>query len=264
MRAADHGSTTVRAAVVALTAAIVVAAPLRGARAHVEAALDDNNRYVKLTPLGDRVRIAYTVFIGQRPGATLRRRLDLDRDGQISDAEAARYADEMARQVQPAITATLDGRLTPITWTTVDVGLGTPSVTGGAFSIDLVGWLCASGAQHRLVLRDTVQLDHPGETEVKLEDGPGGRFGTRALGGRPLDGLDAKWTGGDGPLTLGLEVAWSVDGAAPSPRDHRCAATRNAPRQGWRWGVLIGVGVLAAAGAAFFVRRRASGTRTDS
>src|SRR6185369_12131192 len=34
------------------------------AAAHVAPSVGDNNRYLKLTPLGDRVRLAYTVFYG--------------------------------------------------------------------------------------------------------------------------------------------------------------------------------------------------------
>lgn len=240
----------------ALTPLALVGALAGPAAAHIEAAVDENNRYLKLTPMGDRVRLAYTIFIGERPGAILRRRLDRNRDGQIDDAEAAAHGEHTAALVRPAVSITLDGRPAAIAWTTVDVGLGTTSVAGGSFSIDLVGWVCTGGAAHRLLLRDTVAIDKPGETEVRLEDGPGVRIGDRRLGGHALDALERKWTGGGGPLTEGLEVAWTVDADAPRPDDGRCAENADAPGRWWRWGV-IGFGIaLAGAGVALALRAR--------
>jgi hypothetical protein len=241
---------------VTLTALVAITRLAAVAEAHVEAAVDENNRYLKLTPMGDRVRIAYTIFIGQRPGQVLRRRLDRDRDGQIDEAEAAAYGEDTAGRVRPAVLATLDGRPAPIAWTTVDVGLGTPSVTGGSFSIDLVGWLCTGGAAHQLVLRDTVALDHPGESEIRIEAAPGVTVGARRIGGRAFDGLETKWTGADGPLTTdGLELAWRVDGAAARPADGRCRAETTTSR-GKRLGIwLLGaVVLLAGAGALRYLR----------
>lgn len=234
----------------ALTAIALHGVIASRAEAHVEAAIDENNRYLKLTPMGDRVRLAYTVFIGQRPGEALRRRLDRNRDGQLSDAEAASYGDELGRHIRAAVAITLDGRPATIAWRTQDVGLGTPSVTGGSLSIDLVGWICTGGASHQLRLHDTLALDKPGETEVRLEDGPGVRF-------RAGDALERKWTGGGGPLTEGIEVAWTVDGAAPRPADGRCGAeTPDAPRW-WPRGVIgILVALIVAVGAARAIRQR--------
>lgn len=241
----------------ALTPLAIVGALAGTAAAHVEAALDENNRYLKLTPMGDRVRLAYTIFIGERPGAVLRRRLDRNRDGQIDDAEAAAHGEHTAALVRPAVAITLDGRPAAIAWTTIDVGLGTTSVTGGSFSIDLVGWVCTGGgAAHRLVVRDTVVIDKPGETEVRVEDGPGVRIGERRLGGRALDTLESKWTGSGGPLVDGLEVAWTVDADAPRPDDGRCAENADAPGRWWRWGVILLGCVLAGAGVTLARRAR--------
>ena len=265
MHGADRGSTTALSAVVALTVSAVSAIASLGAfapaAAHVQASVDENNRYLKLTPMGDRVRLAYTVFLGERPGATLRRRLDRDHDGEIDDREAAAYGKEIASLVHPAVSVTLDGRPAKIAWTTLDVGLGTPSVTAGSFSVDLVGWVCTGGDAHRLVLHDTVELEKPGETEVRLEDGPGVHVGDRSIGGKAFDGLDTKWTGAGGPLTSGLDVAWTVDDAAPRPADGRCSGSpgsenANAPRRWWLWGAGFVVVVVAAAGGALLAHHR--------
>jgi len=269
MRVADRGSTTAFRAVAAFTlgamgaASAIIATSLVGMRAadaHVAASVDENNRYLKLTPMGDRVRLAYTIFLGERPGAALRRRLDRDRDGQLDDAEAAAYGREMAALVHPRVTVTIDEQPRKIAWETLDVGLGTPSVAAGSFSVDLVGWICAEGDAHRMVLHDTVDLEKPGETEVRLEDGPGVRFGARSLGGNAMDKLEHKWTGAGGPLTLGLDVTWTVDAAAARPADGRCgggtAENQDAPRY-WLWGVLlVVVALVGAAGGRLLHRQR--------
>jgi hypothetical protein len=269
MHGADRGSTTALVAVGAVTTLVGIAwlATITPAHAHVQASVDENNRYLKLTPMGDRVRLAYTIFLGERPGATLRRRLDRDRDGQLDDDEARAYGKEIAALVHPAVSVTLDGKAARIAWTTLDVGLGTPSVAAGAFSVDLVGWVCATGDSHRMVLVDTVELEKPGETEVRLEDAPGVIFGVRSIGGKAFDTLETKWTGAGGPLTTGLDLAYSVDGAAARPADGRCgdagAENTNAPRY-WLWGVgILVVAVVAALGGRHLRKHRSRSRPAD-
>jgi hypothetical protein len=266
MHARDGGSTTVRgaAAALGLAAALVTSQPAFG---HVQPAVDENNRYLKLTPLGDRVRLSYTVFLGEKPGATLRRQLDRDRDGQLSDAEARAYGEDLAARIRAAVTVTLDGRTVPVRWTTLDVGLGVPAVTAGAFSVDLVGWICASSAAPRLALRDTLRLERPGESELRLEAGPGIHLGSRRLADRPLERLETQWRGPGGPLEIGLEVSWRVDDAAPRPGDGQCRAPTDAGDAGdagprW-WPIAIALAAAAAAAATLLARRRASSRRVS-
>jgi hypothetical protein len=266
MHGADRGSTTAFSRVARLTVVSALLSTLAltsRARAHVQASLDENNRYVKLTPMGDRVRLAYTIFLGEQPGSALRRRLDHNHDGQVDDAEAAAYGREIAARVYPAVTVTLDDRPAKIAWTTLDVGMGTSSVSAGSFSVDLIGWICTGGDAHHLVLRDTVEIEQPGDTELKLEDGPGVHIGAHTVGGEAFkDGLDTVWRGAGGPLTQGLDVAWTVDGAAPRPEDGRChggagAENTNAPQRWWLWGVALAiVAVLAAIGGRQLLRQR--------
>src|SRR5690606_13336387 len=95
-------------AVRCLTAAALVAAAAGPAHAHVAPSEDTNNRYVKLTPMADRVRIAYTILIGHAPGRLTRPSLDRDRDGAISDAEADTWARDLAARVLADLDLTLD------------------------------------------------------------------------------------------------------------------------------------------------------------
>src|SRR6187551_2105533 len=183
MHGVHHVSRVVRP-LVAATAIALASAPARG---HVEASVDANNRYLKLSPMGDRIRLAYTVLFGHEPGAAMRRRLDRDRDGQISSAEADALGRELAAALQPALTIAIDGEPLAWQWARVDVGLGTPAVGGGSLSVDLIAWLCTPpGTTHRLQLRDEYMVEKAGDSELKLETGPGITLGVRTLGGEPM------------------------------------------------------------------------------
>src|SRR5438552_11039890 len=98
-----------------------------GAAAHVAPGVERDNRYLKLSLLGDRVRLAHTIFVGERPAAAERRRLDRDRDGALSEAELAGLRQRHAAAVAASIDLRIDGRAAPTTWSTMDVGLGSPS-----------------------------------------------------------------------------------------------------------------------------------------
>ncbi len=193
-----------------LAIALAAAAP---ASAHVAPAVGDNNRYLKLTPLGDRVRLSYTVFYGEIPGAALRRTIDRNRNGTIEDAESAAFGEPVAKDVAAALVVAVDGVPQPVAWSEVVVGLGTPSVTGGSFSIDLVGWLCLASprGKHAVLLRDAYRLDRPGETEVKVEDSPGVTITATRIGGAEDEAHDYKLVGPSGALeTEGLDLQFAA------------------------------------------------------
>src|SRR3954462_12679567 len=101
------------------------------AAAHVAPSVGDNNRYLKLTPLGDRVRLAYTVFYGEVPGAGMRRTIDANHDGTIDDAESQAFGDQIAPELAAALDITVEGARQPVTWSQVVVGMGTPATAAG-------------------------------------------------------------------------------------------------------------------------------------
>ncbi len=228
--------------------------------AHVAPSVDDNNRYLKLTPLGDRVRIAYTVFFGEIPGASERRGIDANRDGRIDDAEAHAFGERLAAQVAAAVEVDVDGARQPLRWTTIDVGMGTPDVAAGSFSVDLVAYPCLPTARgrHRLLLRDHMQLTQPGETEVKVEDSPGVTI-DHARGGAADDpSYDYKFVGAGGPLSdEGLDLQFDAGPKAPVTADNVCAAAAKGGRSALPW-IVGGAAVVlgAAAGAILLMRRR--------
>jgi hypothetical protein len=232
----------------------VVAVTLLAAEAgaHVAPSVDDNNRYLKLTPLGDRVRLAYTIFFGEIPGASERRNIDTNHDGQISDDESHAFAAKLAGQVTAAVEVEVDGHPTPLGWTTIDVGMSTRDTAAGSFSIDLVAYPCLTTPRgaHTLRLRDKLALTRPGETEVKVEDSPGVTIERARIGPADDPSYDYKFVGAGGPLADdGLDLRFTAGPKAPVTADNACAAA--APSGGssklpWLVG---GAGVLVLAGA---------------
>lgn len=197
--------------------AVVCAASSRTASSHVQPSVNTNNRYIKLTTFADRVRLAYIIYIGEIPGQTARSRLDRDHDGVLSEAETAVFRDEWSKQVLDGLTVTSGGSRVPVVWESASVGLGDPRTSSGAFSVDLVGWLCGSGRQLRLV--DRVVVPESGENEVLVEESPGVEITRAELAGTP--GLKHVWKGSERPLDKGLVVEWRAAADAP-PAPGKC------------------------------------------
>ena len=224
------------------------------ALAHVAPSVDDNNRYLKLTPQADRVRLAYTVFFGERPGAALRPALDLDRDRTISDAEAQVYGDRIAADVIGSLELSIDGTAQRLAWKQVVVGLGTPAVAGGSFSIDMIAYVCLpAGARHEVVLRDRFRVPKPGETEVRVEDGPGITVDAARIAGADALANDFKFVGPGGPLSDdGLHVRFRASDDAP--RSGECNVARATSDGGLPW-LAIGGGAVALLALGLVIRR---------
>lgn len=235
----------------------VLAITLAAARAeaHVSASVDDNNRYLKLTPAGDHVRLAYTVFYGEKPGAATRPQIDTNHDGDISEAEGAAFGQRLADQVRGDLTVTVDGIPTTVTWARVAVGMGTPSTSGGSFSIDLIAYLCLDTPRgsHAFTLRDAVKLPKPGETEVHVEAPTGIAILAAKVGPLVDPDHDFKFAGHVPALAEpGLTVSFTANATA-AVGEVRCAAAS----RGLATTVMIaiGFGIALAAYVVFAVLR---------
>ncbi len=231
------------------------------ARAHVAPSVDDNNRYLKLTPLGDRVRLAYTVFYGEVPGASERQHIDTNHDGSLSPAEAKAFGDRIAAQVGPALDVEVDGSEHRVTWASVDVGLGSDLTAAGAFSIDMVAYLClpvARGA-HVVTLRDRFRVPNPGETEARVEDSPGVTIEKTRVGPTSDVTNDYRFAGPGGPLEdNGLELHFTAGPRSIVTADGVCIT--EATPHGARWAFPLGaVVVVAIAGGIVVITRRRRG-----
>lgn len=212
----------------------------RTAVAHVAPSVDDNNRYLKLTPASDRIRLAYTVFFGEVPGRQMRPSLDANRDGILSEDEGAVFGKKLSKEVADGIELTVDGATQPVRWSTVAVGLGTPDIRAGSFSVDMIAYVCLpSGARHTVLLRDRFRVPKPGETEVKVEDALGITIEHARVGPFDDPAHDYKLVGPGGPLMDdGLDVAFVVTDKAPRG-DRACASpsssSKTSSSRWWIW-----------------------------
>jgi hypothetical protein len=199
---------------------------LGSADAHVAPSVDDNNRYLKLTPAADRIRLAYTVFFGEVPGRQMRPSLDVNKDSVLSEDEGQAFASKLSREVADGIELTVDGSTQPVRWSTVAVGFGSPDIAAGSFSIDMIAYVCLSGeSRHTVLLRDRFRVPKPGETEVKVEDAVGITIEHARVGPFDDPSHDYKLVGPGGPLMDdGLDVAFLVTDKAPRG-DQACAAS---------------------------------------
>jgi hypothetical protein len=248
---------------ITLAALGVIAAAASPAAGHIQPSTHENNRYLKLTPFGDRLRLAYTIYFGDVPGAALRRQLDANRDGEVDAAEADELGRRIEAEVRHALTVTLDGTDVPIAWDEIEVGMGTPAVAAGTFAIDLIATMCVGRGPHALVIRDDYPLPIAGETELRVEPALGVTVVHVAVGGSAVIGEDVRIRGTGGPLA---EPGWEIKldlGAAAKPGGAGCGAAGSSGRTDGhgdtqrRWMLVagaIGLGAVAI-GAAIALRR---------
>jgi hypothetical protein len=214
------------------------------AAAHVAPSPDANNRYLRATLLPGEVRTGFTIFFGDRPGAEERRRMDANGDGRIDAAEAAAFGLRVRDRLAPGLAVTVDGR-TATGWSVADVGLGIDAVAAGALSVDLalvVPYDDPRAAEHSLHLADDLEVDRPGEGEIRVEESPGVRTIGNADLALPFIG---------NPSARGeraIDVRFAVDPALRPPPAHRVV---------WLAGPALLVVAAAVALAAWARRRRA-------
>lgn len=132
-----------------------------------------NNRYVKLTLLRDRVRLAYSVLYGDLPAQLERRRMDTDADGRVSEAERAPLLEALGHELERTLRVELDGGGVPVRFSERVAGMDEPRVGPFPFSIDLCAWLpLTARTEHELQVYDGFALEDAGEREVVVEEGP--------------------------------------------------------------------------------------------
>jgi hypothetical protein len=246
---------------------ILAAAPAR-APGHVAPSARENNRYILVAPLGDRVRLVYTVYMGEEPGRRARARMDGNRDRVLSDAESQAWADELAAEVAASLTLEVDGRAVPIGWAEVDIGLGEPSAAAGAFAVDMVAWACFDRPrevlQHTIRFTDRFAIDAPGETELRAEESPGVLVTRSALGpaasapDRPR--LEFKWRGGAGPAVSGYLIELKVEPGLAAFSDLPCPSGEPAEEEASRWPWLVFGGAVFLIAGFLLARRLVTGS----
>ena len=243
-----------------LVIAMLAIAALAGrATGHVQPSVDDNNRFLKLTPLGDRVRLAYTVLFGDNPGRAMRPGMDANKNGLIDDDEAQAFGGKLSEEVAAALDLQIDGKAVPVAWAEVAVGMGAPQTAGGTFAVDLVGYLCLPTARgaHHIVLRDHFALTRPGETEVKIEDSPGVTISRARVGRADDPSFDYRFAGPGGPLAEdGLDLVFDAGERAAIAHDGLCVISTPSESHAFLIGGIVGgVAALGVVGIVLMRRR---------
>ncbi len=218
----------------------------RPARAHPEAAPARTNRYLQVTLLESRARLAYTLLIGERPAFFLRQAADGNRDGRIDPTERASLLDTVATTVERSLELRLDGRPLVARFAERD-STGDDSVAAHALGVDLFAFVEAGPGVHELVVHDRYEPRDEGESEVTFDASPGVQ-------------LLATFTGRDGAHPAGPRFSWAAPRRSDS-EDRTVGARFSTGRPLGRYliaGVLV---ALAAAGIALARRRRASAAR---
>ncbi len=244
---------------------LFVVLPRSTALAHVGSDEKTNNRYYKLTPMSDRVRVAYTIFFGRQPSLEIRRGMDLDGDSKISNSEKNSYREQLAREVFNVVSVELDHSASEVRWSEVTLGLGGDSIFDGPFSIDLIGSVClvapAPGTTHHLVFRESLRLPVPGETELHLDPAPGVGIRKSILDKAPLVGNEKRWTGGAGPIANGYELGFLVKNMDSAGMDSLCEPDKHEGTSKYVLASLVIAVVLAGMGGLVFARRKVSSQR---
>lgn len=237
------------------TAAVVaLAAVASGAHAHPEFNPTRTSRYIKLSLVGGgAVRVAYTVLIGEVPAAAQRKAADINGDGTIDAAEARGWADRLAADVKRGLAIDVDGAPAHLVWDAPVVGgLEDGRLGPYPFSVDLIAHVETGRGKHTVRYDDATPLPEVGDTEVRIEEGPG----TALLGAwRARD--DGKiqtrfaFTGPKFSVIEDRSIGFRFDdGQSPERRSHAVLPLGIA-------GGLLG----AAAMAWWMVRRRRAGRR---
>ena len=230
-------------------ALVLSLAPTR-ALAHPEGTPAKTNRYLQITLLEARARLAYTILVGERPAFFLRQAADANRDGRLDASERGKLLDTLAGAVEKSLEIRLDGRSVPLRFAERDA-VGDDAVAAHALGVDLFAYVEAGPGTHDLIVHDRYEPRDEGESEVTFEASPGVE-------------LRATHTGRDGSRPGGPRFAW------PAPRrsdsEDRTVGARFSSGHGPARYFIGGLSVVAAAAlVALGLRRkrRGRGARPD-
>ena len=202
-----------RAVVLAVLAAALAAAGAAPAAAHPLGNFTVNS-YSGLRVGPDRLVVDYVLDMAEIPAFQARQAIDGDRDGKVSDAEAAGWRDRECPRLAGGLRATVDGR--PLSLQVITAAVAFPAGVGGLRTLRLECALAArlptAGGHHDLAYTDGNQAGRVGWREI-----------TATGDGATLDAADVPARSASGRLT-----AYPED-QLRSPLDQRTAAVRFRP-----------------------------------
>jgi nickel/cobalt exporter len=172
------------------------------------------NSYSGLRVGPDRLVVDYVLDMAEIPAFQVRRGIDGDRDGKVSDAESTAWRDRECPRLAGGLRATVDGR--PLALAVTTSTLAFPPGVGGLPTLRLecalAARLPAAGGRHDLAYRDGNHAGRVGWREV-----------TATGDGAILDAADVPARSASARLT-----AYPSD-QLRSPLDQRTAAVRFRP-----------------------------------
>jgi nickel/cobalt transporter (NicO) family protein len=202
-----------RAAVLTVLAAALAVAGAAPAAAHPLGNFTVNS-YSGLRVGPDRLVVDYVLDMAEIPAFQTRQGIDGDRDGEVSDAEAAGWRDRECPRLAAGLRATVDGRPLSLGVTTAAVAF--PPGVGGLRTLRLDCALAAplptGRGHHHLAYTDGNQAGRVGWREI-----------TATGDGATLEAADVPTRSASGRLT-----AYPED-QLRSPLDQRTAAVRFRP-----------------------------------
>jgi nickel/cobalt transporter (NicO) family protein len=222
----------IRVVVLAALAAAVAVAGAAPAAAHPLGNFTVNS-YSGLRVGPDRLVVDYVLDLAEIPAFQARQAIDRDRDGKVSDAEAAGWRGRECPRLAGGLRATVDGRPLPLEVTTAAVAF--PAGVGGLPTLRLecalAAPLPAAAGRHDLAYHDGNQADRVGWREI-----------TATGDGATLDAADVP------PRSASRRLTAYPEDQLRSPLDQRTASVRFRPG-GPRAGDAGEPGATAAAGA---------------
>lgn len=239
-------------------ALVVTAAVLASgeAAAHPQYSPTRSNRYLKLALSGGgTARLVWSLMVGEAPALEIRRQADANGDGSVDEGELSGYAERLAAAVRAGLSVEVDGRRAAVTWEPPIVGLSDRRVGPLPFAVDVGGRVdFGPGVSHQARLEDRTAVDALGESELRIEEGPGTKvvaaWQARDDGGRQLRFV---WSG---PAERGEDRSVGLRFI-----DERAAQRSRRRPPLALLGALLGAGVAALAARRWAPRRRRPSAR---
>ena len=156
---------------VALVAALASGTLLpRAGHAHPEVSPLLVNRYLSLIVIGGRVEFFVTLLYGAIPGAEVRKGLDRDGDGRISEAERQQGQDVWKGRASELARLALDGAPVSLEGATADLQLGPDGSAGAApLVVEVYGAQPLPEGTRHLRLEPGWDPPRLGETELMVD-----------------------------------------------------------------------------------------------
>jgi hypothetical protein len=144
------------------------------ARAHPQFALSTVNRYGRLVLLPNRVRLDYSLMVGEVPAEQLKRQADVDGNGTLSEQEQSQLCEHLQHSIEREVRLQVDQKPLPLRWTVQPLALKVPTVEPAPFALELSGEVALPDDHrpHELRFDDRADLPPVGEVELRIEDSP--------------------------------------------------------------------------------------------